>query len=102
MELSSTDLILISLGIAEFVVLPVIAWLVHSTSRHSRDIAAIRSEVTTQRGTDAEVKQLLRDTNGRITELRGDVHQLLERTEWLMRTTDRHERFLEAMGGGEK
>ena len=68
--------------------------------RHGKELSEIRAEVAGQSSSDGEIKELVRESgreSGRkLDALHGDNQRLLERTDWLMRTADRHERFLDS------
>lgn len=101
MEISQT--LGIGLGVILTAIMGAISWLVRAVIQQGHEIAAIRAATEQKDGARDEIQSLLRGVSGQVSDLRGDVKQLCECTDWLRRTTDRHERFLEAGrldGGG--
>lgn len=93
--------------VAAAVLAAAVGWLVRTVIAHGRQIATIETSVSgigdRIQAHVARVDEMHRDTSAQLRELRGDmktlcgdVKTLCERTEWLQRTTDRHERFLDA------
>ena len=78
------------------IVAPAVAWLLRTVNGHSNTIAALVVQVQARAEIDERVIKRLDSMDSKLDALHGDQRQVLERTDWLIRTTDRHERFLEA------
>lgn len=103
MTLEPVDLVLIAVGLIATSLLPAVGWVVIAVVNQGRELAALREAVGNHSAVDEEIKNLLRHNNDRMEQVHGDFRQVLERSEWLTRTSDRHERFLESKlleGGG--
>ena len=95
--METPQVLAIVLGVLLTAIMGAVSWLVRAVIYQGREVAVIRAEIRGQDGTDDEVKQLLRVVSGKLDEQHGDIRKMFERTEWLMRVNDRHERFFEAI-----
>ena len=87
-----------TIGITELilmVVAPTVGWLVRTVNTHGNKLADVAAKVNSQAQIDEQILQRLEAVGEKLDVLHGDQRQVLERTDWLMRTTERHERFLE-------
>ena len=101
MELS--EILAIAFGVVLTAVAGAVSWLIKAVIRHSVEIAAIGAATTQKSDARDKIMDMLEAQDSRLRDIAGDVRTVCERTAGLMRTTDRHERFLEAGlrdGGG--
>ena len=87
-----------AIGIVELallIVVPAVAWLVRTVIAHGNALSAVTAKLDAQAEIDEQIVQRLDAVVAKLDVLHGDQRQTLERTEWLMRTTERHERFLD-------
>ena len=93
----------IGLGVILTAIMAAIGWLIRAVIHQGNAIAAIRAATEQKDDSRDEIRSLLRGMSGHVSELRGDFKLLFERSDWVQRTIDRHERFLEAgrLDGGE-
>ena len=87
-----------AIGITELVLLvvvPTVGWLVRTVIAHGNALSAVSAKLDAQAEIDEQIVQRLDAVGAKLDVLHGDQRQVLERTDWLMRTTERHERFLE-------
>ena len=90
-------------GLVLTVLVPAVGWLVTAVIQQGRHIAAIEASNAAEAQQTSQMIEELRELRvdlkairGGIKDLCGDTKTLCERTDWLQRTADRHERFLDA------
>lgn len=80
-------------------VVAAVGWLLHTVIRHNNELAVLNAEAKARREVDDNVVKQLDAISMKLDSVHGDMHRAVERTDWLMRTTDRHERWLDAGRG---
>ena len=97
--IDTAQVLAICLAVMLTAMLAAIGWLVRTVINHSIKIASICSATSEKDDSREEIKTLLRGLEKRLVDTHADVHTVCERTAGLVRTTDRHERFLERITG---
>ena len=93
----------IGLGVVLTALMGAVGWLVSAVVNQGHQIAAIRAATEQKDDAREEIRELVREATTKIADQHSDVKLLCERTTWLQRTADRHERYLEAgRADGEK
>ena len=95
-----TEVLGVALGVVLAAIMGAISWLVRGVIHHGHEIAAIRSATEQKDQARDELRALMHDVSTKVDSSHSDVKRLCERTEWLMRGHDRHERFLESVRTG--
>ena len=99
-----TDATLLAiLTITVTVLAPAVGWLVTAVIAHGKQIAALAEAQKAIPTIAADLRTLVGQNHELavgLAEVGGDVKALRERTEAVLRTVDRHERFLERQGEG--
>ena len=82
-------------GLLLTVLVPAVGWLVRVVISQGRRVAAIEARLDAGTGQMSRIEGMLQELRGDTKTLCGDMKTVCERTDWLQRTTDRHERFFE-------
>lgn len=90
-----TEALNVGLEVVLVAVVGAVGWLVHTVIAHGKTLTAIAARIESHGEMDKQIISRLDSVDSKLDTLHGDQRQALERTDWLMRTTDRHERFLE-------
>ena len=94
MELN--EILAIGFGVVLTAVAGAVSWLIRTVIKHSVAIAAISAATTQKDDVREKIFDMLEAQDSRLRDISGDIRTVCERTVGLQRTTDRHERFLEA------
>ena len=86
----------VGLEVVLIAVVGAVGWLVHTVIKHGNTLTAIAAQLDAHATLDQRVVDQLEAMDSKLDTLHGDQQRLLERTDWLKRTTDRHDRFFEA------
>ncbi|MDE2904562.1 MAG: hypothetical protein OXQ28_00595 [Acidobacteriota bacterium] len=90
-----TEALNVGLEVVLIAVVGAVGWLVHTVIRHGNTLTAITAQLNAHGEMDRRIIARLEAMDSKLDALHGDAQKTLERTEWLMRTADRHERFME-------
>ena len=90
-----TEALNVGLEVVLVAVMAAVGWLVHTVIKHGNTLTAIVARIDSHAELDQQVLQGLEAMKLKLDTLNGGQQRLLERTDWLMRTADRHERFLD-------
>ena len=90
-----TEALNVGLEVVLIAVMGAGGWLVVTVIKHGSALTAMAARIDAHAKLDQQVLQGVKAMEVKLDTLNGGQQQLLERTDWLMRTTDRHERFLD-------
>ena len=90
-----TEALSVGLEVVLVAVVGAVGWLVHTVIKHGNTLTSIAAQINAHAELDRQVIQRLEAMESKLDTLNGGQQRLLERTDWLMRTADRHERFLD-------
>ena len=90
-----TDALNVGLEVVLIAVVGAVGWLVHTVIKHGNTLTAIAARIDAHAELGQQVLQGVKTMESKLDTLNGGQQRLLERTDWLMRTADRHERFLD-------
>ncbi len=92
-----TELVVWAVGLVVAIVAPAVGWLITAVIGHRAQIAALAEA---QRSLPSDLRELVRQNSQlavSVAQVGGDIKVMRERTDALLRTVDRHERFLFAV-----